>query len=182
VAPASDAVISRVISAVIVLCLAGLAASVALSVSPSLRQRAGIEPAPLPPAYAVGEVIDVDPALYRTTRYTLLVMARSTCGACQQSRHAYAEFVRLAAAAGIPSRLTTTERERGPEVAFAADMGIPADAVSVIDASQLRVTHVPLLFLIDSTGVILHLWPSIPDDAQTADVRQTLRLLAKGVE
>lgn len=181
-APSSDAVASRVINSVLILCLAGLAVLVALSGSPSLRARIGLIAEPPPPAYEVGQLIDVDPSLYRATEYTLLVMARSTCGACQKSQPAYAEFVRLAASVGIPARLATTERERGPEEVFASSMGIPADAVSFVDATQLRVTRVPLLFLIDSTGVIRHLWPSIPDDAQTADVRQALQALAKGVE
>lgn len=177
-----DGIINRAVTIVVVVSLAVFAAIAALTLSPSLRQSVGLAPTPPPPAYAVGEVIDVDPSLYRGSRYTLLIMARSTCAACRQSQPAYTEFVRLAAGAGIPSRLATFERDRGPEEAFAAAMGIPAAAVSVVDASRLRVTRVPLLFLIDSTGVIRHLWPSIPDEAQTADIRDTLRTLAGGVE
>jgi hypothetical protein len=182
VALESDAIVNRAVTVVVVVSLAVLAGIAALTLSPSLRQSVGLAPTPPPPAYAVGEVIDVDPSLYRGSRYTLLVMARSTCAACQQSQSAYTEFVRLAGNAGIPSRLATFERDRGPEETFAAAMGIPAAAVSVVDANQLRVTRVPLLFLIDSTGVIRHLWPSIPDEAQTADVRRALQTLAKGVE
>lgn len=174
-----DAIISRAVTLVVVLSLAVFAGFAALTLSPALRQAVGLAPTPPPPAYAAGEVIDVDPSLYRGTPFTLLVMARSTCAACQKSQPAYAEFVQLAARAGIPARLATTERERAPEEMFAASMGIPADAVSFIDATHLRVTRVPLLFLIDSTGVIRHLWPSIPDDAQTADVRQALQMVGR---
>ncbi len=176
---ASDAVTGRIITAVIVVCLAGLAAAVALSVSPSLRQRMGLTPAPPPPAYVVGERIDVDPQLYANTPHTLLVFARSTCPACQKSQAAYAEFVRLAALARIPAKLVTTELTRDPEVAFASTMGIPEEGVVQTPPKTLRVTRVPLLILIDSTGVIQHLWPSIPDESQKADILETLRGLAQ---
>jgi hypothetical protein len=177
-----DAIVNRAVTVVVAVSLAAFAGFAALTLSPALRQSVGLAQTPPPPAYAVGEAIDVDPSLYQGTPLTLLVMARSTCAACQKSQPAYAEFVRLAAKAGIPARLATTERDSVPEVAFAAGMGIPAAAVSFIDAKQLRVTRVPLLFLIDSTGVIRHLWPSVPDHAQTADVRQVLETLGKGVE
>lgn len=171
----SEAVVSRVTNIVMGVCLTGLAIAVALSVSPSLRQRAGISPTPPPPAYEVGETIDVDASLYSTTPHTLLIFGRSTCAACQKSQPMYADFVRMAGTVGIPTRLVTTERDLGPEIEFAGAMGIPADHVVQMTPKVLRVTRVPLLILIDSTGVIQHLWPSIPDESQTADVIKTLR-------
>lgn len=118
---------------------------------PDLRLALGLGPRP---AYATGSRIDVPPDVYRSSQYTVVVFARSTCAVCQSSVPFLTTLVREAAASGVAVRLLTSTPVAPDELAYAQATGLSAAEVVGVDLHALRVKRVPTLVLVDREGAI----------------------------
>jgi hypothetical protein len=118
---------------------------------PDLRDAMGLGPAP---AYAAHSRIDVPPEVYRTSPYTLVVFARSTCAVCRSSVPFLATLVRKAAASGVAVRLMSSAPVAPDERAFAETWGLDPAAIIGVDLRSMRVKHVPTVVLVDREGEI----------------------------
>lgn len=154
----SDTVVHRLSTAVVVVCLVVLAGTAALVVSPALRQWAGIGPAVDPPAYAVGDRVDIDTAAYQASPLSLVLFARSTCAACQRSADFHKQVVAAGVAHGVPTVLVTPLDDLEAERVYAADLGIAATRVYLAPPGSIKLRSVPALMVVDASGVIRHVW------------------------
>jgi len=164
----TDAFVQRLSTVVVAVCLVTLAGTTALVVSPSLRQRVGVGPGAEPLAYAQGDVVDIEAAAYRGSPLSLVLFARSNCGACQRSADFHKQIVSTGKALGIPTVLITPLEDIATEEAYAAGLGIAATNVHLARAGSIKLRAVPALMVVDSSGQIRHVWFGTPDaEAQT---------------
>jgi hypothetical protein len=164
----TDAFVHRLSTVVVGVCLLVLAGTTALVVSPSLRQRAGVGPGAEPPAYVQGDVVDIEAAAYRRSPLSLVLFARSTCAACQRSADFHKQIVATGKALGIPTVLITPSEETAAEEAYAAGLGIAPTNVYLARAGSIKLRAVPALMVVESSGLIRHVWFGASDaDAQT---------------
>lgn len=118
---------------------------------PDLRDAVGLGPAS---AYAVRGRIDAPPEVYRTSPYTLVVFARSTCAVCRSAVPFLTTLVREAAADGVAVRLVSSAPVAPDERAFAETWGLDPAAIVGVDLRSMRVRHVPTIVLVDREGEI----------------------------
>ena len=165
----TDAFVQRLSTVVVAVCLLTLAGTAALVVSPSLRQRLGVGPGAEPPAYAQGDVVDIEATTYRDSPLSLVLFARSNCAACQRSADFHRQLVATGKALGIPTRLITPLEDTAVEEAYAAGLGIAPTNVHLARADSIKLRAVPALMVVDSSGQIRHVWFGMPDaEAQAA--------------
>jgi hypothetical protein len=161
----------------IVACFTSLVLTGALVVSADLRRWVGIGPQPEPPAYAVGEPIDIDGAVYRDHPLTIVVFGRSTCPACQRAGAFYRELIADAATRGIPAWLATPLPDMATETVFAAELGVPGTHVLHTPPGSIKLRSVPALAIVDRGGLVRHIWFADPDDERRAAIRNTVKTL-----
>jgi hypothetical protein len=128
---------------------------------------------PPEPAYRAGGTIDTPREWHAGSARTLVVIARSDCGACQQARPYLAELVAEAQARGGVV-LASPGLDRQAEVAFGREIGLPEEAVKAIPPAGLRATVVPTLVLVDRQGRILGAWEGVPP-ARQPEIRKAIR-------
>lgn len=123
--------------------------------------------APASPAgYAVGETVDLPEAVYTEDDATLVLIARSACGASQAGKPFFAEMIAKATRlAGIGAVMVSGRTAQEDERRFAKAVGLADSALVRIDLTALRVKEVPTMLLVDRTGRILHLQSGLPDEA-----------------
>lgn len=173
----SDTFIRRLSTSVVVVFLLALAGTVALVVSPSLRERAGVGPAAEPAPYAVGDRVDVDAASYATAPLTLILFARSTCAACQRSADFHKQVVAAGKARGVPAVLVTPSAEVEAERAYADGLGIAAARVHEAPPGSIKLRAVPALMVVDTSGLIRHVWFGAPDAAAQTTILSAVTAL-----
>ena len=151
---AVDAVLRRVATVVTLACAALVALTVLLLFRPTLRATFGFETA-AGPAYRVGDRVDVPPDLYDSSAATVLIFARSTCGACQRATTELAAVVaRLRTIASVRITLVAAANRADDELAFARAIGLNGDERTTIAVTGLRLRVVPTVLVVDRAGVI----------------------------
>lgn len=176
----SDVLVRRFSATVVVVCVAALAATVALVLSPSLREWTGVGPRPAPPAYAVGDRVDVDAGAYTSSPLSLILFARSTCAACQRSSDFHKQVVAAGRARGVRAALVTPSDDASAEQAYAANLGIGAAQVYHAAPGSIKLRAVPALMVVDAAGVIRHVWFGAPDAGTQAEILTIVTALATG--
>jgi peroxiredoxin len=174
----SDAFVRRLSTAVVVVCLLALAGTVALVVSPSLRARAGVGPASEAPPYAEGDRVDIDAAAYSTSPLSLILFARSTCPACQRSSDFYRQVIAAGQAHKVPAVLVTPSTDTDAERVYAEGLGIPAAKVYQALPGSIKLRAVPALMVVDSSGLIRHVWFGAPEAATQTTIMAAVTALA----
>ena len=143
---------------------------------PDLRDALGLGPRP---AYATRSRIDVPPAVYRTSSYTVVLFARSTCAVCRSSVTFLTKLVREAAAAGVAVRLLSSAPVAPDELAFAQGIGLGPAEVVAVDMRTIRVARVPTIVLVDREGEIRYAREGAIPAAEQDGLLSTLSSLAR---
>ena len=105
-------------------------------------------------SYAVGDRLDVDPALFEGARATVFLFARASCGACQASKPLMASIVSdLAAAPDVNVMMLAPLKEMDANTDFGRDLGLAQVVHS--DIRQLRLRYVPSVVVTDGGGTVL---------------------------
>jgi hypothetical protein len=130
---------------------------------------------PPDPRYAPGQHVDVPPAVYSSTPYTLLFFGTSTCAACQRSEPAI-ETLTAEFSADPQTRLAVVGSAASPESGadFARRVGLESRLVQ-LDFSSLRVKYVPTTLLATRTGEILFAREGVLTRADVQAIRHVLR-------
>jgi hypothetical protein len=157
--------VRRFTTAVIVVSVVVLVGTAALVVSPSLREFVGVGPQVEPPAYRVGDRVDVASSLYASSPRTLLLFARSSCAACQRSEPFHQAAIAAAQQAHMAVALLTPTTDLEAEATYAARLGLTRDQVHHITPGSIRLRTVPTLMLVDSDGRIHDVWFDVADAA-----------------
>jgi len=147
----SASVIGRIAIAVAVSCLALVTLTAVAVARPDFRDALGLGPAP---AYVVRGHIDVPPAVYASSPYTIVLFARSTCPVCRQSVPSFIRLVEKSKAAGVQVRLLSVAPVAEDELAYAKAIGLDTTEVVGADLKALRVKRVPTVVLVNSQGEI----------------------------
>jgi len=158
-------------------CLLGLAGTLALVLSPSLRERVGVGPVAEPPPYAVGDRVDVESAAYATSPVSLVLFARSTCAACQRSSSFHTQVVATGRTHGVPTVLVTPSTDAEAERVYAEGLGIAATAVYLAAPGAIKLRAVPALMVVDAAGLIRHVWFGAPDAATQTTILEAVAAL-----
>lgn len=174
----SDAFVRRFSTIVIVVCLLVLTSTLALVVSPSLRARVGVGSAAAPPPYAVGDRVDIESGAYATSPLSLVLFARSTCAACQRSSDFHKQVVAVGRTHGVPTVLVTPSTDADAERAYAAGLGIAGAQVYQALPGAIKLRAVPALMVVDTSGLIRHVWFGAPDTATQTTILAAVSALA----
>lgn len=174
----SDEVAQRLSTIVVVVCLLALAGTLALVVSPSLRARVGVGPAFEPPPYAAGDHVDIDTAAYASSPLSLILFARSSCPACQRSADFHKQVVAAGKTHGFPTVLVTPSTDADAERVYAEGLGIPGVQIYQAAPGSIKLRAVPALMVVDTSGLIRHVWFGAPDAATQTTILAAVTALA----
>ena len=164
-----DLLLRRAATAATILCVAVVAGSVLVVAVPEWRRAFRIAE-PEGPAYAVGGRIDVPQAAYGSAPLTLLLFARSGCGACQTSKPAFASLIAgLRDNSAVRVALIVREGTQAGEREYVRDLGLEEDGLVGVDFSALRLQRVPTTVLVDRQGEVRYILegpPSVLDQGE----------------
>jgi len=177
----SDVPVRRFTTAVIVVSVVVLVGTAALVVSPSLREFVGVGPQVEPPAYLVGERVDVASSLYASSPRTLLLFARSNCAACQRSETFHHAAIGTAQQAHMAVALLTPTADLAEEAAYAERLGLTRDQVHHIEPGSIKLRTVPTLMLVDTDGRVHDVWFGVADSATETAILARLSAPGFGV-
>ena len=169
----TDAWLNRVATVMSALLVAVLAGTLLVIMWPRIAAATGSRPAPPPPAYAAGDVIDVPAEWYRGSARTLVLFGQASCGACQDAKPFLQQLVtalqpRAAVVVASPGKGMTDD------TAWAAEIGVPDTAVHAVPR-RLRVRVTPTLVLVNARGEILGAWEGVGPADQHADLAQAIQ-------
>ena len=169
--PASDTrdtIIGRVAVLVTVTTVVVVTVTVIALALPAFFERFRDQPTP---AYAVGDLIDLNPALYRSSHRTVFMFSRFSCSACQASQRVMADIV--ADVAKHPdARVVLVVADSSPdeERSFAGKLGLEPSQIHQTDLRTLRVRQVPTMVLADRAGRILMAREGLLTESDRIDV------------
>ena len=164
-----DALVGRVALLVAATAFLAVAATVLALALPSFAER--YRTAPVPRAYADGDSIDLEPAMYNATARTVFFFTRFSCGACQASKAVMAGIVAdVAQRPGIRVALVTPEALPEEEQTFARDLGLDLSQLYPTDLRRLRLRQVPTMILTDDSGRILMVREGLFTESDRVDV------------
>ena len=165
--PSSDRLVRRASVAASVGFALMVAATLGYIGWPRVAAALGSKPTPRPPAYAVGDIVDVPAAWYSSADTTLVLFARASCGACQKAQPFLTKIVGLmnARGAAVMAHPPLTDVE---DTQFAKSLGVKNDHIVVVPAG-VRVRATPTVLLVNRQGKIISAWEGVgKDDRQAA--------------
>ncbi len=171
---ATEATVRHIAGWIIALCVVALGVTTAVVVSPAVRTIVGLGPDAPPPAYSVGEQVDVDPAIYGASDRTIVLFARSTCGVCLRGVPFFASVFAAGREQGATVAMVTPSSDLAAEGAFAEQMGLARNQVHHSPSGSIRLRAVPTLMVVDRTGTIQHVWFGHADAATQAEIQSVL--------
>jgi thioredoxin-related protein len=175
---ARDQLVGRIaVGAAAAAILLVLLTTVALAV-PGVRTALGFERA-RGTGYAVGQRVDLVPPGSESRRHTLLIFARHDCGACQQSKSAFADLVRDLREQGVDTVIVTNQHQRPSQVAYGQELGVREERVLSLDLSTLKVQLVPSIVLVDRAGTVVYARAGALAHDDRAAVARTLGTLIR---
>lgn len=123
-----------------------------------------------PVTYAVGETLDV--LLANREQHTVVLFARSGCGACQRAKPLFRKIVSAAYANHYRIVLASPQAERE----YASDIGVqPADVVQ-LEKAPPKLPYTPTLLVADANRHLEFVYVGIPGQRELDVV---LRLLSR---
>jgi peroxiredoxin len=165
--PSSDRLVSRASIAASV----GLALMLAVTLGyigwPRVAAAFGTKPAPRPPAYAMGETVDVPAAWYSSADTTLILFARASCGACETAKPFLTKLVGVMNSRGA-AYMAHPQGTDVEDTQFATSLGVKTDRVVVVPAG-VKVHATPTVLLVNRQGKIVGAWEGVgKEDKQAA--------------
>jgi len=171
-APSSDRVLRGAATAAVAACTLVLAVTVVAVAWPRLTHTLGVHPAAPAAAYRTGQTIDVPADWYRASPYTIVLFARSSCGACQQAQPFFRQMIgNLKGRAAVV--LAGSAAEHDDDLAFGQLLGLKDAAIHVAPAG-LRVRAAPTLVLVNQRGEVLGAWEGIGPMEQQAEIEKAI--------
>lgn len=115
-------------------------------------------------AYKIGERVDLPPAQIVPAKFTVIVFARSTCGACQASKPTLAKVVDLAKdRPHVAVELLAVAGLAQSELLLADTLGIPRTNVRAYDKIEsIKLKVVPTVMVVNEAGTILYAYQGAP--------------------
>lgn len=178
-APHTARTIERIATAISVALGLLLTTTVVAVAWPRVTSALGVErEAPIPtPAYEAGGQIDTPDAWYRESAHTLVLFARSSCGACQTaSPYLTTLLARVKATGGVV--LAGSDQARDEDAAYARSLGL-TDTEFQVTPAGLRVRATPTLVLVNRQGRILGAWEGVGKPDRQASITQAIDDLIK---
>jgi thiol-disulfide isomerase/thioredoxin len=130
------------------------------------------------PAYSVGEQIDIPTDLIIPARATVVVFARSTCGACQAYKPFAAKLVKdvVGVRPHVAVQLMAVSGARESELKLADEIGVPRQNVRTYDKwARTRLLSVPTTMVVDPLyGKILYVHEGVLNDAELDKIGKVL--------
>lgn len=145
---------------------------------PRVTNALGIERKAAAPAlaYEAGTTIDTPEAWHREASHTLVLFARSSCGACQTASP-YLEALLAHVRRTGRVVLAGSELAREEDAAYARKLGL-TDAEFHVTPQGVRVRATPTLVLVNRQGRVLGSWEGVgKEDRQAAITREIDALL-----
>jgi len=134
---------------------------------PRVAAALGLKPPPRPPAYVVGEAVDVPAAWYSEADTTLILFARASCGACEKAQPFLTKIVGImnSRGAAFMAHPAGTEIE---DAQFAKSLGVK-DGHNVVVPKGVKVQATPTVLIVDRQGQIKGAWEGVGNiDKQAA--------------
>lgn len=129
--------------------------------------------------YEVGSTVDIPKSMIGAARTTIVVFARSSCGACQASKSvlkSIAEMVGARQDARI--MLIATDGVDQAELAYADDIGVRRADVYAFPVERTRLRVVPTFIVLDGDRTIRHVHQGAQTDA--VEMEKIRALLNRG--
>jgi thioredoxin-related protein len=125
--------------------------------------------------YAVGQRIDT-PDIYSGSRFTIILFARSSCGACQAAKPQLRAIANLASTyLGVQMIVVPASDWSPEEGAYIHDLGLREEAVRHLSVSELKVRMVPTLVVVDQRGRIQLVQEGAPTSKEEIAIRNLVR-------
>jgi hypothetical protein len=161
---------------------AGVGSLLILAATAAVLVIQGLRGAPTtPPAYEVGQQVDLPSDLYDGRAHTLVIFARSSCAVCQRVKPFLVDLTAEArGASAMRTVVLTSGRDRPEELEFAESIGVPEFDVEN-RPSGLRLHTVPTVLVVDRAGRILLALEGEPQTDHAAEeiLRGIRRLTAR---
>jgi hypothetical protein len=133
-----------------------------------------------PPAYSIGDSLDLPPDTYNASPFTVVVFSRSTCDACQQSKPFHKTLVALTTTNANTRLVLSTPLNAREEAAYAGELGLEPSAVRPwLAGKKPRVHVVPTVVLVNARGDILGSWESLASDAAEHEIVSTITSIVR---
>ena len=157
--PATERLVGRLATAGIVVLLVMASGTATLLAWPRISRAFGLGPASVPLAYMAGSAVDTPEAWHKDSKYTLILFARGSCGACQTAAPYLKELVHH-----LEGRAAVVFAGAGPEqmdnAVYASSLGIHPHRI--FDApGGVRARATPTLVLVDQTGRVIGSWEGV---------------------
>jgi len=164
----TEKLLGRAAMAVTLMCVAVLGGTAAVLSSHARSPAAAV-------GYAQGEIVDLPATVYSEGELTLVLIARSSCGASQTGRPFFAQLIaRASRVAGIRAVMVSGRNARDDEDRYARAVGLNEAALVRMELSHLRVKEVPTVLLVDRMGRIRYVQSGLPDNAQQINLLRAL--------
>jgi hypothetical protein len=160
-----DLVIRRLATILTVCCLTAVALQ---TWSILARLKAGPEQ-----DYTVGKILDLPPAAYSKTEFTLVVFGRHNCGACAASLPSVTKLAANLGGHGFRVMYASARPDNPDEVSFAKQAGIGGDDIVEIPRTVRKLT-VPSLVLANRQGRVLWTRAGTLEGADVSDIGDTI--------
>jgi peroxiredoxin len=134
---------------------------------PRVAAAFGTKATPRPPAYAIGDVVDVPAAWYSTTDTTLVLFARASCGACQKAQPFLTKIVGIMNSRGAAVMAHPSDKDV-EDTQFAKSLGVKDDHIVAVPAGT-KVHATPTVLLVNRQGKVVGAWEGVGKlETQTA--------------
>jgi hypothetical protein len=132
-------------------------------------------------SYLAGQRIDVPPDLYAGAEASLLLFARSSCGACEAAQPAFAALMNAATTSQVQVRLIlqTEGGSNATDNRLIAGLGLASDQVRHLEFKRLRLKRVPAVALVGRDGKISRFAEGIPEGRALITLIDALRDVAE---
>lgn len=150
----SDQILRRITSLILLTCAVVTSLTIAALAKPRIERRLGLVPAE-GRSYRPNDLIDLPASLFSGADRTVLIFARSGCGACRRAKPDLQALVTGLRARQVPVSVVTSTAFRKEELDFAAEIGVDADHVYLTDLTKLRLKVVPSVLVVDRRGRVL---------------------------
>ncbi len=131
-------------------------------------------------SYAEGDHIDLDAAVYTRAAHTVILFARSNCGACEAAMPFHQSLVTLIAAHPTARIVLVSPIDRTRELPYAHALGLGDDALVPWPTPAPRVQAAPTIVLVDRTGLILGAWEGASTDAARQEITAAITKTISG--
>jgi len=123
-------------------------------------------------AYHAGDRIDVPEDWYRSSEFTLVLFARSSCTACQGA-HPFLQRLVASLEGKAVVAMASTQLERDDDLRYGRSLGID-DMVNRITPGGLRVRSTPTLVLVNRQGKIQGAWEGVGPPESQAQIEHAI--------